>query len=190
MGELCALGSQGPGGGIVIFIDTNQKYSDFDYLEVAPTDASTGTVWSTATPHCGITQNADCRVGWLSTSGEAINFWDVGKGRAATAAIVARHEAGGVAKNLYAAGLADGYTTPTATDWFLPSLGEIDLFLGISYTLPGGRYWSSSEEQSFPEPDVRIFWSDYVDQFGGHFSGSGNWSKTYQPCRVRAVRSF
>lgn len=127
---LCAVGMQGPGGGKVFYLDTAGKYDEFDYLEVAPTnavfaaDAAVG-LWSTAIEKCGLTQDRNCRSNFLSTSGEALNFLAIGTGRAATAAIVARHEAGSVDKNLYAAGVADLYTTPTASDWFLPSEGEL-----------------------------------------------------------------
>jgi hypothetical protein len=123
---LCSVGEQGPGGGTVFYVDTEGRYSDFDYLEVAPADASTGAVWSTTTPHCGLSADTSCQSGFLTTSGEALNFLAIGTGREATSAIIARHDAGGVAKTDYAAGIADAYTTPTASDWFLPSRDELN----------------------------------------------------------------
>lgn len=101
---LCAVGMQGPGGGTVFYVDTAGKYDGFDYLEVAPTNAvfaagAAAGLWSTAIEKCGLTQNGNCRSNFLSTSGEALNFIAIGTGRAATAAIVARHEAGSVPKN-------------------------------------------------------------------------------------------
>jgi len=145
---LCAVGLQGPGGGWIFYVDTEGKYSDFDYLEAAPTDglfASSATgVWSTTTLKCGLNGNESCRTNWLTTSGDAIKYWGLGTGRAATAAIVARHDADGVAKNLYAAGVADAYTTSTATDWWLPSHDE-GLFMegpNVSFVTP---IWSSTE---------------------------------------------
>jgi hypothetical protein len=123
---LCAVGEQGPGGGTVFYVDTEGRYGDFDYLEVAPADASTGAVWSTSTAHCGLLADTSCQSGFLTTSGEALNFLAIGTGRAATAAIIARHDAGGVPKTDYAAGIADAYTTPTASDWFLPSKDELN----------------------------------------------------------------
>jgi hypothetical protein len=123
---LCAVGEVGPGGGTVFYVDTEGRYSDFDYLEVAPEYASTGAVWSTATAGCGLEENISCQSSLLTTSGEALNFLAVGTGRAATAAIVARHNAGNVAKTDYAAGIADRYTTTTASDWFLPSRDELN----------------------------------------------------------------
>ena len=113
---LCAVGVQGPGGGTVFYVDTEGRYNDFDYLEVAPDDASSGVAWSTTTPHCGLLADTSCRVAFVTTSGEALNHLAIGTGRAATAAIVARHDAGAVEKGDYAAGIADAYTTPTASD--------------------------------------------------------------------------
>ena len=161
---LCAVGVQGPGGGTVFYVDTEGRYSDFDYLEVAPTDASSGVAWSTTTPDCGLLADTDCRVAFVTTSGEALNHVAIGTGRAATAAIVARHDAGAVDKGDYAAGIADEYTTPTATDWFLPSKDELNEMCkyarntgqaaGAGTACSGGTlrsgfssasYWSSSD---------------------------------------------
>ena len=124
--ELCAIGMTGPGGGAVFFVDTEGRYSDFDYLEVSPADASTGVAWSTTTPYCGLLADTSCVIAFLTTSGEALNNIAIGTGRAATAAIIARHDVVSVAKTLYAAGVADDYTTPTASDWFLPSKDELN----------------------------------------------------------------
>ena len=162
---LCAVGVQGPGGGTVFYVDTEGKYGDFDYLEVAPTNASTTGAWSTTTAQCGITTPpTSCTETFVSTSGEALNFLAIGTGRAATAVIVARHDAGAVSKTDYAAGVADAYTTATASDWFLPSKDELNEVCkyarntgqaaGAGTVCSGGTlrtdfssvyYWSSSE---------------------------------------------
>ena len=161
---LCAVGVQGPGGGTVFYVDTEGRYNDFDYLEVAPDDASSGVAWSTTTPHCGLLADTSCRVAFVTTSGEALNHLAIGTGRAATAAIVARHDAGAVEKGDYAAGIADAYTTPTASDWFLPSKDELNEMCkyarntgqaaGAGTACSGGTlrsgfssatYWSSSD---------------------------------------------
>ena len=162
---LCAVGVQGPGGGTVFYVDTEGKYGNFDYLEVAPTNASTTGAWSTTTAQCGITTPpTSCTETFVSTSGEALNFLAIGTGRAATAVIVARHDAGAVSKTDYAAGVADAYTTATASDWFLPSKDELNEVCkyarntgqaaGAGTVCSGGTlrtdfssvyYWSSSE---------------------------------------------
>lgn len=163
---LCEVGVQGPGGGIVFLVDTEGKYGDFDYLEVALDDLSVNIPWSTATLGCGLTQDISCRTTFLTTSGEALNFLAIGTGRAATAAIVARHDAGTVLKGSYAAGVADEYTTTTASDWWLPSRDELNELckyarntnqaVGPDERCEGGTlrsgfaggsafYWSSSE---------------------------------------------
>jgi len=195
---LCAVGVQGPGGGTVFYVDTEGRYSDFDYLEVAPAGASSGVVWSTATPHCGLLADTDCQSAFLTTSGEALNLLAIGMGRAATAAIIARHDAGTpVAKTDYAAGVADAYTTPTASDWFLPSRDELNEMCkyarntgqaaGADIVCTGGElrggfssgyYWSSSEF------DVNDAWGQYF------VTGNQGYIAKYPTFFVRPVRAF
>jgi hypothetical protein len=176
---LCAVGVQGPGGGISVYVDSTNETPEYDYLEVAPTDASAGVGWSTTTAKCGTAAGTNCQTSFLSDASTALDHIGLGTGRAATAAIVARHTAGGVPKSSYAAGLADDYTTSTASDWFLPSRDELNevckyavntsqpagaatVCMGSSVTLRLGFvsdwYWSSSEfsathawSQRFPE---------------------------------------
>ena len=216
---LCAVGVQGPGGGTVFYVDTEGRYSDFDYLEVAPADASSRVVWSTTTPHCGLLVDTDCQTVLLTTSGEALNYLAIGTGRAATAAIVARHVAGSVARVGYAAGLADSYTTPTATDWFLPSKDELNevckyarntgqaagadtvcaggaLRAGFSGALtgsPSGNYWSSSEDVDL-RPDYG-FDGDSIGWLSVSWDQNFDYGYQYNRLRdysfnVRPVRAF
>ena len=185
--SLCAVGVQGPGGGTVFYVDTEGKYSDFDYLEVAPADASSGVEWSTTTPHCGLLVDTNCQTAFLTTSGEALNHVAIGTGRAATAAIVARHDAGGVAKTDYAAGVADAYATPTATDWFLPSRDELTELYRYVFIRPpavlregftGYHHWSSSDFGP-NSAWVRPFQSYFVD-----FDHSKSYSYYVRPVRA------
>jgi hypothetical protein len=145
-----------------------------------------------------LSANTSCWTSFLTTSGEALNFLALGTGRAATAAIIARHDAGTpVAKTDYAAGVADAYTTPTASDWFLPSRDELNEVckyarntsqaVGAASICSGGTlrtgfasgyYWSSSEN------DAAFAW----DQ-GFGFGNQGNGNKSY-PNYVRPVRAF
>lgn len=149
---LCAVGVQGPGGGTVFLVDTEGRYSDFDYLEAAPSDADSPSSieWSTDTNHCGLGQNQSCRTNWVTTSGESLKFFAIGTGRAATEAIVARHDVADVAKISYAAGVADAYVTPTASDWWLPSQDELTLMYNTLHLeglggFSSGYYWTASE---------------------------------------------
>jgi hypothetical protein len=194
---LCAIGLQGPGGGTVFYVDTDGRYSEFDYLEYAPADASNGVVWSTAALKCGLTQTQSCQSNFISTSGEALNFLAIGTGRAATAAIVARHDAASVPKTDYAAGVADAYTTSTAADWFLPSrdeLNEVCKYARSTGQAPGasteclgysllsgfwtGGYWSSSDFET--GGGFTSFWT----------GRQWNLPKEYDGNHVRPVRSF
>ena len=122
---LCAVGVQGPGGGTIVYVDSTNEMPGYDYLEVAPTDAATNIVWSTTTSQCGSAATTNCQSAFLSDASATLDYIGLGTGRAATAAIVARHNAGRVTKASYAAGVADAYTTATASDWFLPSRDEL-----------------------------------------------------------------
>jgi hypothetical protein len=196
---LCAIGVQGPGGGTVFYVDTEGKYSDFDYLEVAPADASTSVAWTTNVSNCGLQQTLPCHSNFLMRSGEALNFLAIGTGQAATTAIVSRlsPDPAGVLKSDYAAGIADEYTTPTATDWFLPSRDELNE--ACKYALATGQqagatttcrgagtlrvgfsqtYWSSSESGT-GEAHTQAF-----------ISGDSLYNSKNEMASVRPVRSF
>lgn len=166
---LCAVGVQGPGGGTIFYVDSTNEIPGYDYLEAAPADATfassaTTGVWATTVAKCGTAANANCQASYITDAGSALKYLVLGTGRAATAEIVARHKAGSVAQNLYAAGVADAYTTATASDWFLPSIDELNELckyarntgqaVGATILCAGGtlrtgfasgRYWSSSE---------------------------------------------
>jgi hypothetical protein len=201
---LCAVGVRGPGGGTIVYVDSTNEMPGYDYLEVAPENASTGSQWSgipwsTATAHCGTAADFACDAAFLSNAPTALGYIALGTGRAATAAIVAHHNVGGVAKAAYAAGAADAYTTPTASDWFLPSKDELNevckyarntgqdagadivcaggvLRDGFSYF---GIYWSSSER------DGLNAWGQGFD-----LGGQGGSFKYYYQYSVRPVRAF
>jgi len=162
--EVCKVGMTGPGGGLIFFVDYNNEYATYDYLEAAPTDGvfassvATG-VWATTTTKCGATapQATNCQtatiytetgVGLATIKGLHRGLFG---GKAATAAIVARMETGTpTAKNTYAAGVADDYVANGITDWWLPSKDELQKMQenlnnkGVGGFAADG-YWSSSE---------------------------------------------
>jgi len=196
---LCAVGVQGPGGGTIVYVDSTNEMPMYDYLEVAPADASAGVVWSTSTAKCGTAATTSCQTSYLSDAGTALGYIGLGTGRAATAAIVARHTAGAVAKASYAAGVADAYTTATASDWFLPSRDELNevckyarntsqlagadtvCTAGSAPTLRGfasDNYWSSSDY------NATLAWDHYFND--GVQSLDSKTNATY----VRPVRAF
>jgi hypothetical protein len=193
---LCAVGVQGPGGGTIVYVDSTNEIPGYDYLEVAPADASSGVVWSTTIAKCGTAAGTSCQTSLLSDAGTALNYIGLGTGRAATAAIVARHDAGAVAKASYAAGVADAYTTATASDWFLPSKDELNEVCKYARNTgqaagavecSGGalrsgfstvHYWSSSETVD------SVAW---FQDFTSGFQSANVKDSTYY---VRPVRAF
>jgi len=163
--EVCKIGMTGPGGGLIFFVDYNNEFETYDYLEAAPTDAlfpsgEGGGVWATAVLNCGPSpRNYNCQTYSIYTETNVALATILGRhrglfgGKAATEAIVARHDAGSIAKNTYAAGIADTYEANGKTDWWLPSKDEMGKMaenlnnrgLGSFRAL---TYWTSSEHGS------------------------------------------
>jgi hypothetical protein len=210
--SLCDVGVQGPGGGTIFYVDTANDIFEYDYLEVAPTivDLDDDFIvnlfsWAGNSNLCGSSANMSCSNNFLSDGATAFERLGLGKGRAATEAIVARHEADSVPKNSYAAGAAMEYTTATASDWFLPSKDELNELCkyahntgqekGASTTCSGGtlresfaaelHYLSSSESTALKA------WRQY---FGCCYLGfSGTQSNVFKDGTngvVRPIRGF
>ena len=162
--EACTVGAVGPGGGWIFFVDINHKYPGFNYLEVAPTDIPAVT-WCSDTTH-----SISAVSGKISKA--------VGAGKANTKAMLEVCASG-------AANAANAYLTKSTVsgDWFLPSLGELNLMytnlldLGVG-GFANNVYWSSSEFGSF-HAWYQIF-----------YDGSQlNYNKNVS-IPVRAVRAF
>ncbi|MFM8390620.1 MAG: hypothetical protein ACKOA5_15395, partial [Actinomycetota bacterium] len=47
-GGTCFVGDEGPGGGTVFLVDTNNEYPTLDFMEIAPADASSSAGWCPA----------------------------------------------------------------------------------------------------------------------------------------------
>ena len=125
------IGSRGPGGGWIFYVDLYDQYPGFTYLEAAPTDIA-------SLPWCNNSTSIPAVAGWANKA--------VGKGQANTTAMLGVCSSG-------AANAADLYLTATKSDWFLPSLGELKLMYnnlleaGVG-DFAGNFYWSSTENYS------------------------------------------
>ena len=134
--EKCKIGMTGPGGGTIFFVDYNDIYPTFNYLEAAPKSCeSASKTWSSA--------NTDVTAarGWAARA--------VGAGQANTAAIKAVFTADNSGNN--AAYFATSCSAGGKSDWFLGSLGEMKLMydnlLGVGGFVEK-YYWSSTESDT------------------------------------------
>jgi hypothetical protein len=159
------VGDQGPGGGWIFFVDRDDDYPGFTYLEAAPENV-------------GLDEWCDNTTLTIpGAGGEAANA--LGRGKANTQAMLAVCASG-------AANRAAAYRGPkNKTDWYLPSEGELMLMYtklmrergkgGFGYN----RYWSSSE--GFPDYTA---WAQY-------FNTGGQSNETKDSFfRIRPVRAF
>ena len=161
--EACKIGAVGPGGGWIFFVDKDDEYPGFNYLEAAPADISSAVAW------CSDTTNSITTVAGDSAKA-------VGAGQANTSAMLDVCSSG-------AAYEAVTYSTATKSDWFLGSEGEMMLmYTNLLQKGVGGFansfYWSSSEF------DSSIAWVQY---FGNGIQYSSLKNNTLP---VRAVRAF
>jgi len=172
--ELCKIGMTGPGGGHVFFVDYNDQYPGFDYLEAAPVECESSTTWSSDT------------LAVPAASGWAANA--VGQGQANTTAILAVFGSDTTSDNAakYADALASGVPGGCVTskdDWFLGSPGEMMLmYTNLRQAGVGGfstyYYWSSSEY------DDDLAWTQVFT-----YGLQTNYAK-YTAFYVRPVRAF
>ncbi len=142
--DACRLGSIGPGGGWIFFVDYHDDYSGFDYLELAPTVIS-------ALKWCA---NDSSRI----SATETYAAHAIGSGQANTNAMVAASvdASNGSLTGICTSGAAVSayqYVSPNGTsDWFLGSRGEMmemrdNLLKKGSITnelFSAGFYWTST----------------------------------------------
>ena len=172
--ELCKIGMTGPGGGHIFFVDYNDQYAGFNYLEAAPVTCEVQRKWSATNASVTATR------GWAAQA--------VGQGQANTDAILAVFGSDTASENAakYAVDLASGVPGGCVTskdDWFLGSLGEMMLMFsnlreaGVGDFRP--EYYQSSSEKEFS-----FSWSQNFNA-GGQVEN--NKSNAYY---VRPVRAF
>lgn len=156
------IGDKGPAGGW-IFYDKGDNIDGWRYLEAAPVDQSTYANWGVR-----------MRIGVYDKK--------IGSGKCNTEKIISTQGRGKQQK--YAAELCSDYRGGGQSDWFLPSLAELELIYKNLYKNRIGNlgyynYWSSSEHD---------------DNFACYlYFGDGKKMANYKyqyPCRVRAIRAF
>jgi len=165
--SLCKVGVQGPGGGTIFFVDYNDIYPTFNYLEAAPVSCEGSSTWSSSTSF-----SVAGASGWAARA--------VGRGQTNTTAIMAAVTATDI-PDAPAAAYADGLTCGSKTDWFLGSLGEMKLMYDNLQGVGGfllDSYWSSTEGAT------GIAW--FQDFYQGYQSTAGKATPTF----VRPVRAF
>jgi phage baseplate assembly protein gpV len=130
------VGDTGPGGGVIFFVDRYNEYSGFTYLEVAPVSTQVQTTWAT-----NVNSNQ-------ATAVSGADSRALGAGYQNTLDIVA--QTGNVAATCAAKYCAD-LVSGGQSDWYLPSISELQLIRNVVYNQMGvgsfinGGYWSSTE---------------------------------------------
>jgi hypothetical protein len=153
----------------------------YDYLEVAPTDASLSVAWSTPTPWCGPLsgipdlQGTNCQITHVRDATSVFDYHLLGTGPEATRGIIVRHGTDNVPYADYAAGVAYEYSTPTATDWVLPSIWELNEVC---------KYAANTDD----DPGAPIECSGGTTRSG--FTGVGYWSSSEIGASTAFYQSF
>jgi hypothetical protein len=163
--EKCKIGMTGPGGGLIFFVDYNDQYAGFNYLEAAPTSCEARGTWSSEPTAVTAAR------GWAGRA--------VGAGQANTTAIKAVFTTDTSSNN--AAYFATSCSAGAKSDWFLGSLGEMKLMYDNLQGVGGfveNFYWSSTES------DTSNAWGQF---FGYGFQNYYDKANTFY---VRPVRAF
>ena len=210
-GTKCPLGSKGPGGGIV-FYDAGSQQSWGRYLEVAPPGWYDGNSidpfrpWASGTRTEG---NANLNVvGIEKLVTDRVNITGIvlGLGLTNSNAIVNQGNDGQTA-----AGVARAYSGGSKSDWYLPSIAELNLlcqwasfetvrvgkFCGgeaegsnsrgglVDNTSDMKAYWSSTESKD-GYAYAQLFCCGYQSNYGNIFHNAKSNNNYY----VRPIRSF
>ena len=167
--ELCKIGMTGPAGGHIFFVDYDDQYTGFDYLEAAPSSCEgTSITWSSDTTNSLAALN-----GWAPRA--------IGSGQANTTAMMTS-SGSYVADTAGAAFYSDSLTCGGKSDWFLPSSGELRLMgnnlQGVGSFENNDGYWSSSAQNALHA----WYYAFYFENLNNDQK-----SRTYY---VRPVRAF
>jgi len=172
----------GPGGGAIFFVDYNDQYAGFNYLEAAPQGWGDGITVNQGglTGETTGSTTVDPLMKWCSDTTllglDAWSYSGVGKGATNTSKADTTCAGGAIQA-------AADYAGGSQPDWFLPSVGEAMLmYTNLRQAGVGGfvepGYWSSSERSA------SVAWYQY---FYGGYQTSDNKSSYYY---VRPVRAF
>ncbi len=131
LAQMYNVGDTGPAGGLVFYVD-HENHFPWTYLEAAPVGWNGG-------------EDPTAEWGVRGTAVEGARGIEIGSGSGNTAGIVAAHPDTGFAANVASEASINGYS-----DWFLPSLGELNAMREALYLAGVGgfaqaRYWSSTE---------------------------------------------
>jgi len=173
-GGSCAVGDLAPGGGHVFYVSATP-------INVA-TGISTGGIYLATAPQTWYGGAADPTASW-GCSGTDISGTSaaVGAGAQNTWLNTVGCATAGRASRLAADSSAEGFT-----DWFMPSIGELNLIysnlkLSNLSNLNGTDYWSSTQDVTNPASSAMYRW------FGGSSSGPTDKNNTLS---VRPIRAF
>jgi hypothetical protein len=179
------VGDVGPGGGIVFYVAPlgfKQYTSATDdvgftahYLEAAPANTSNYTrYWCS----CDWSPPSGC----IESGGISGTATAIGTGRKNTALIIAHPAHTGEEDYNVAAKGAYNYTTAGASDWFLPSMDELnELYLQkntLGIEISTGLYWTSTQYNAYS--------ARYQDFSDGNQMSQSKGQNAY----VRPIRAF
>ena len=182
---ICKVGGVGPGGGTIFFVDYQDIYPGFNFLEAAP--VSWGNGISVQSGETTGTASVDPKLKWCSKTSTllGLNVWTknavVGVGNSNTEKAHLSCTSGAIQAAADYVSVIGG-----KTDWFLPSIGEAMLmYTSLRQHGLGGFasdiYWSSSETDANLAHDA---WSQFF-AYGYQY----NYLKT-NAIYVRPVRAF
>ena len=156
----------GPAGGLIFYINPTAGSNGWKYLEAAPGDQSTGTIWS----------NISSQIGTTGT--------DIGTGYTNTLAIIGQAGHTSSAAKL-CADLLISNGGIDYDDWFLPSRDELNHIYNNLHKQNVGNF-SNDYYNSSSEGSDTTAWEQYF------MTGAQNntFAKGLNSDRVRAIRSF
>lgn len=158
-----SIGDEGPGEGIVFYINPNADRDGWKYLEAATDDQNSGIAWSDIVD--------------AFANGNAALPGGIGTGYTNSITIVNNSSSS-------AAEICREYRIAQEGDWFLPSKDELGALYNsgfVSLTSPA-YYWSSTESDGTPTAALKL------DANSGNIDGSTK-SQTID-FYVRAIRAF